>query len=91
MKIAFLILSCLLLWTGVSFSGSLLDEYTKDKEKDIYAKPDYKTSPTIDLHSNKPATTGTGLSNSQFNTPTNPTINNGQQNNSNSIGENPKK
>jgi hypothetical protein len=91
MKILLLILSCFLLWADASFAGSLLDEYIKDKDNNAYVKPDYKTSPTIDLHSNKPAKLNTSPSNSPLNTGVDPTLNNNQQNNLNTSGGNSKK
>ncbi|MHC1713848.1 MAG: hypothetical protein AB9872_17025 [Solidesulfovibrio sp.] len=91
MKILLLILSCFFLWTEASFAGSLLDEYIKGKDNSIYAKPDYKTSPAIDLHSNKPVKPNSKPSNDQFNTSGEPTLYNNQQNNLNNIGVTPKK
>jgi hypothetical protein len=86
MKILLLILSCFFLWAEASFAGSLLDEYIKDKDNSVYAKPDYKTSPSIDLHSNKPVQANSKPSNDQFNTNGESKLYNNQQNNLNNVG-----
>jgi hypothetical protein len=91
MKILLLVLSCFLLWAEASFAGSLLDEYIKGKDNSMYAKPDYKTSPSIDLHSSKPVQSNSKPSNDQFNTGSEPKLYNNQQNNFNNIGGSPKK